>query len=181
MAFTTIDFPIHDGAKERLSNCRARGSTLLGIAISCVLILACSRNAMASDVAVVLNKNVKMQSITMSDLVKICKGDTSHWADGQALTLVILDPELPEMKVVVQKIYKLTPAEVRSLFTTANRAATNRHLMTMVDSPAELVRVVASKSGAIGLVDVYSITGAVSVLKVDDKLPLQPGYSLHGN
>jgi hypothetical protein len=31
------------------------------------------------------------------------------------------------------------------------------------------------------LVDVYSITGGVNVLKIGGKLPLEPGYSLHGN
>jgi hypothetical protein len=33
----------------------------------------------------------------------------------------------------------------------------------------------------VGLVDVYSINGGVTVLKVGGKLPLEPGYALHGN
>lgn len=180
----TVDFAIHEESRKRIRGSRGRTNsckTLLLMAIFSGLVLACNPRAMANDVAVVLNKNVKVQSLTMADLVKICKGDTGHWPDGQALTLVILDPELPEMKVVIEKVYKLTPAEVRTLFTATTRSTINRHSMIMVTSPAELVRVVASKPGAIGLVDVYSITGAVSVLKVDDKLPLQPGYSLHGN
>ena len=179
-----MDVAIHRCSKQGLRDFRTgtcAGKTLLVIAVFCGLVFACSPPATANDVAVVLNKSVKVQSITMSDLVKICKGDTSHWPDGQALTLVILDPESPEMKVVIQRVYKVEPAEVRSLFTPTSRSATNRHSMTMVTSPAELVRLVAAKPGAIGLVDVYSITGAVSVLKVDDKLPLQPGYLLHGN
>ena len=35
--------------------------------------------------------------------------------------------------------------------------------------------------GAVGLVDVYSITGAVKVVKIGGKLPLESGYPLHGN
>jgi hypothetical protein len=35
--------------------------------------------------------------------------------------------------------------------------------------------------GAVGVVDVYSITGGINVLKIDGKVPLDPGYVLHGN
>ena len=156
-------------------------AALLVAAIFCGLVLACAPGAMASDVAVILNKDVNLQSVSTSDLIKICKGDMNHWPDGQALTLVILEPELPAMRVVNEKVYKLTAAEVRALFTGTNRVAANRHSMIMVGSAAELVRVVALKPGAIGMVDVYSINGTVSVLKVDEKLPLEPGYWLHAN
>jgi len=160
----------------------AKGSkAFLILGAFCGLVLACAPLARANDIAVVLNKNVNLQSVTTSDLVKICKGDLTHWPDGQALTLVILEPESPAMKVVNEKIYKLSAAEVRALFSGTNHTPANHHSMIIVASPAELVRVVALKPGAIGLVDVYSINGAVSVAKVDDKLPLQPGYCLHGN
>lgn len=172
---------LEDLRKQLSSRGDAKGSkALLIVAAFCGFVLAGAPAARANDVAVVLNKNLNVQSVTTSDLVKICKGDINHWPDGQALTLVILDPELPAMKVVNERIYKLSAAEIRALFTGTNRTA-NHHSMIMVASPAELVRVVASKPGAIGLVDVYSITGAISVAKVDDKLPLQPGYYLHGN
>jgi hypothetical protein len=39
---------------------------------------------------------------------------------------------------------------------------------------------VGSTRGAIGLVDVYSITHDVKVLKIDDLLPLETGYLLRG-
>lgn len=165
----------------RRALCSRGESAFLIVAAFCAFVIAAAPVARASDIAVVVNKNVNLQSVTTSDLVKICKGDLNHWPDGQALTLVILDPELPAMKVVNEKIYKLSAAEVRALFTGTNRTTANRHSMIIVASPDELVRLVASKPGAIGLVDVYSITGAVSVTKIDDKLPLQSGYCLHGN
>jgi hypothetical protein len=31
------------------------------------------------------------------------------------------------------------------------------------------------------VVDVYSISGGVTVVRVGNKLPLEPGYVLHGN
>jgi len=40
---------------------------------------------------------------------------------------------------------------------------------------------VNSNPGAVGIVNVYSINSRVKVLKVDEKLPMEPGYLLHGN
>jgi ABC-type phosphate transport system substrate-binding protein len=48
-------------------------------------------------------------------------------------------------------------------------------------SDEDLVNRVASTPGAIGVVDVYSINSSVAVVKIGGKLPLEPGYLLHGN
>jgi hypothetical protein len=34
---------------------------------------------------------------------------------------------------------------------------------------------------AIGVIDVYNITGGVKVVKIDDKQPFDPGYALKGH
>jgi hypothetical protein len=39
---------------------------------------------------------------------------------------------------------------------------------------------VQTTPGAVGFVDVYSINSGISVIKVDGKSPLEPGYVLHG-
>jgi hypothetical protein len=51
----------------------------------------------------------------------------------------------------------------------------------VVSSDDELVSRVASIPGAVGVVDVYSINSSVAVVKLAGKLPLEPGYLLHGN
>jgi hypothetical protein len=51
----------------------------------------------------------------------------------------------------------------------------------VVDTDEAVLTKVETTPGAAGLVDVYSITSGVQVLKVGGKLPLEPGYPLHGN
>ncbi len=53
--------------------------------------------------------------------------------------------------------------------------------LSVVTSDEDLVNQVASIPGAVGVVDVYSINSSVAVVKVGGKLPLEPGYLLHGN
>ena len=44
-----------------------------------------------------------------------------------------------------------------------------------------MLQILQSKPGAVGIVDVYSITSALKVLRVDGKLPFDSGYAFSGN
>ena len=145
------------------------------------MILCAVLVAAAKDLAVVSNKENALQSLALADLVKICKGQTNRWPDGKPVTLVMLDPGLPEMKLVLQKVYELDPEQVRELISAANRGRTNHPAIVVVDSDETAVRRVQSIPGAVGVVDVYSITGGVNVLKIAGKNPFEAGYLLHGN
>jgi hypothetical protein len=117
----------------------------------------------------------------VAELIKICKGQSERWPDGKPVTLITRDPAAPEMKLILEKIYSLPKDEVEALIANANHSRANHPAVMVVDSDEALVKKVESTPGAVGLVDVYAITGGVTVLRIDGKLPLQPGYLLHGN
>ncbi len=135
----------------------------------------------ARDVALVSNKSNSIQDIALADLEKVCKGHTVRWPDGKPVTFVMMPPGAPEMKTVLQKVYGSSAVDVESLITTANHERKNHSAIVIVSSPEGVVQKVEATPGAVGVVDVYSITSGVTVLKIDGKLPLQPGYLLHGN
>ena len=74
----------------------------------------------------------------------------------------------------------ISAADIKDLIA-SSRAHSDALAVMVVQSDEVLVKAVATNPGAIGLVDVYSITSAISVLRIDGKLPLEPGYALHGN
>lgn len=137
--------------------------------------------ASARDLAVVSNKANALSGITVPDLVKISKGQTSHWPDGKSVTFIMRAPASAEMKVLLEKVYELPEAGVKELVTNANHGRMGHPAIMIADSDEELVNKVASLPGAIGVVDVYAINSSVSVVKLGGKLPLEPGYLLHGN
>lgn len=137
--------------------------------------------ASARDLAVVSNKTNSLTTITLPDLVKVCKAQTNRWPDGKAVTLIMRAPSDPEMKLFLEKVYELPESEVKDLIATANHGRTNHPAIMIVDSDEDLVNKVASIPGAVGVVDVYAINSSVAVVKVAGKLPLEPGYLLHGN
>jgi hypothetical protein len=137
--------------------------------------------AAAKDFALVSSKTNHVEAVSMAELVKICKGQTERWPDGKAVSVVLRDPASPEMRLVLEKIYGIPKEEVLTLITSANHARVNHPAIVVVDSDEAVVKKVESSPGAVGLVDVYAITGGVTVVKVGGKLPLEPGYALHGN
>jgi hypothetical protein len=137
--------------------------------------------ASARDLALVSNKANTVGAITLPDLVKVCKAQTNRWPDGKPVTFVMRAPSAPEMKVVLEKVYGLSENELNGLITTSNHGRPNHPAIVVATSDEDLVNKVASLPGAIGLVDVYSINSSVAVVKLGGKLPLEPGYLLHGN
>lgn len=143
--------------------------------VLCVLFASLGIAAQAKQMAVVVDKSNNTGGLTTAELVKVFKFDSRKWPDGRNVVLVMRDPSAPEMREVIEKLYHMQPDEVRALI------ASHRSEVVIVDSEEKLLKSVQSIPGAVGLVDVYSITGGINVLKVDGKLPLQPGYLLKGS
>jgi len=151
-------------------------------ALAIVLFLTSAATlALAKDVALVAKKGTAVNAVTMPDLLKLCKAQTSHWPDGKSVTLVMRDPSSADMKMVLEKVYGMTSAAVSDLIASANHGRAGHPAIVVVTSDDEIVHKVASTPGAVGLVDVYAINSSVDVMKVGGKLPFEPGYPLHGN
>ena len=150
--------------------------------ISILLFLAVGASlAAARDLAVVSNKANSFAAISLPELVKACKAQTNRWPDGKPVTVIMRAPSSPEMKLFIEKVYELSEAQVKDLIATANHGRTNHPAIVIVESDEDLVNKVASTPGAVGIVDVYAINSSVAVVKLAGKLPLEPGYLLHGN
>lgn len=137
--------------------------------------------AAARDLALVSNKANTFSTITLPDLVKVCKGQTNRWSDGKPVTFVMRSPSAPEMKLLLEKVYGLSEAQVRELIVAANHGRANHPAILVADSDEDLLNKVASIPGAVGVVDVYSINSSVNPIRIDGKLVFDTGYLLHGN
>lgn len=137
--------------------------------------------ASARDLALVSNKTNTIGTITIPELLKVCKAQNNRWPDGKPITFVMRAPSAPEMKVVLEKIYGMSEIEVNAFIATSNHGRPNHPAILIATSDEDLVNKVASLPGAVGVVDVYSINSSVAVIKIAGKLPLEPGYVLHGN
>ena len=144
---------------------------LLSILLAVVLI---SSAAQATQLAVVVDKANTTASLSSADLAKILKLANPKWPDGKQVVLVLRGVPGPEMQLALQKLSNMSGDQVKDLL------AAHKTSILIVNSEQEVLKSLSTIPGAIGLVDVYSLTSGVNVLKVDGKLPLEPGYLLRG-
>jgi len=148
------------------------------IALGALAVFSASAVPAVKNMAVVTSANSKLADVPLSELVKMCKGTTKAWPDGKNFVLVLKNPDAPEMHGVLAKLFGGGAVEAKLAIAKLNEA---HQTVKIVDSDEDLLRVVDSMPGAIGIVDVYAINSSVKVLRIDGKLPFDMGYALKGN
>jgi ABC-type phosphate transport system substrate-binding protein len=126
----------------------------------------------AHHIAVVVAKDNNAASVTSVNLARMFKAETRKWPDGKSVVL-ILHKDSPTQMETLQRLNKMSDVSLKAWF------ASHKDSVLFTDSDGEILRMVATVPGAIGLVDVRSINDKVKVLKVDGKLPLEEGYLPH--
>jgi len=126
----------------------------------------------AHHMAVVVNKDNAVQNVTSAQLDKIFKGELKKWPDGKPVVLVLHKSSPGEMETL-QHLSKMSEADVKALL------AAHKDEIRTVASDAEVIDAVATTPGAIGFVEEHSITDRVTVVRVDNKLPMEAGYLPH--
>jgi ABC-type phosphate transport system substrate-binding protein len=155
---------------------RIRGThSALFLALVLALFLLTAPLCMARDLAIVVNKSNATSKVTAAELEKLLKASVQNWPDGSKVKVFLTDPNSGDTKTILQRVYKMKPEEIKSLLD-AHKAD-----IKVVGSDETVLSMVDNTPGAIGVVNVYSITSHVKVLKVDEKLPMEQGYLLHGN
>lgn len=130
-------------------------------------------SAFAKDAAVVVAKTSTITAVHSAELAKAFKTLPPKWPDGKEIIIVVKAVNTPEAVAVGSKLLGQTGDFLTS--------AAGKMRIIVTTSDADTIKTVSAVPNSIGIVDIYSITGAVSVVKVDGKLPLEPGYLLHYN
>jgi hypothetical protein len=107
--------------------------------------------------------------------VKIFNVRTQSWRDGRPIKLVLREPSCADMQLVVRNLWAMTSEQAQT-FVQAHRGS-----IVVAGSDEAVLKFVGANRGAIGVVDLFSLTKDVKVLKVDGKLPVEQGYLLRGN
>lgn len=129
----------------------------------------------AKQLAIVTDAANPASNFSSDDLLKILNLRTHTWPDGKPIIVVVRDPSVAAMQVVLHKVFNMSVDQAHA-FIQAHKGS-----IMVADSDQAVIRFVASNWGAIGVVDVYSLTNEVHVVKVDGKLPFEQGYLLKGN
>jgi ABC-type phosphate transport system substrate-binding protein len=126
----------------------------------------------AHHMAVVVSKENSMDKMTSAQLGKMFRADTKKWPDGKLVVLVFHRASAGE-SITLQHLNKMSAAQLQA-WTTAHHDT-----LKLVDSDQDVLSIVESTPGAVGLVDVRSVNDHVKIVHVDGKLPMEDGYLSH--
>lgn len=137
-----------------------------------MLMLACLTPCFAHHMAVVVNKENNVGNVTAGHLGKIFRSEVKKWPDGK-LVVVVLHRESAGETETLHRLNKMTPEEWKAWVTA------HKESIQIVESDADVLKIVQSMPGAVGFVDVRAIDNSVNVVRVDGKLPMEAGYLPH--
>lgn len=145
----------------------------------CLLLAGAASVAYATDFAVVVNPANTTRALTLADLGKIFKAKTVAWPGGKSITIVLREPSSPAGKFVIEKVLGGSVDDDKAILNDPSRKSTVP--VVFAESDEEVLKIVEGNAGAVGVIDVYNITGGVKVVKIDEKQPFDPGYALKGH
>jgi ABC-type phosphate transport system substrate-binding protein len=144
-----------------------------------VVVLLAASVAFGTDFAVVVNPSNPVRQMTLADLTKIFKAKTASWPGGKGITIVLRDADAPGTKFILEKVLGASADDAKAVLNDPARKTSVPVVFAQSDD--EILKIVEGNAGAIGVIDVYNITGGVKVVKIDDKQPFDPGYALKGH
>jgi ABC-type phosphate transport system substrate-binding protein len=126
----------------------------------------------AHHMAVVVNKDNNVENVTAVHLSRIFRSEIKKWADGKTVVLVLHRDSAGETETL-ERLIKMSSDELKAM------VAAHKDSITLVESDADVLKMVQAIPGAVGLVDVRSVDNTINVVRVDGKLPMESGYLPH--
>ncbi|MFY9682984.1 MAG: substrate-binding domain-containing protein [Candidatus Sulfotelmatobacter sp.] len=126
----------------------------------------------AHHMAVVVNKDNNVENVTAVHLSRILRSEVKKWPDGKTVVLVLHKDSAGETETI-ERLIKVNADELRAMI------AAHKDSIMMADSDEDVLKIVQSTPGAVGLVDVRSVDNTINVVRVDGKLPMESGYLPH--
>lgn len=131
-----------------------------------------------SDVAVIIHPGVGVNDLALGEIRRLLLGDRQFWPSGQRVTLMIRAPVARERDVVLKKIYQMSESQFRQYWIAKVFRAEAVAGPKIVYSNAMATQLVQAIPGSISFVNAEHVPPGVKVLRVDGKLPGEPGYPL---
>jgi hypothetical protein len=129
-----------------------------------------------TDVAVVVNPNSPVSSLTTAALRKLFTGETRMWPGGTPVKLVIRAPGAHERAVVLQLLHFSEDEYDRYWINQAYRGEGVEPVAVFSNGMQK--EAVMGISGAIALIDARDLKPGLKILKIEGKLPGEEGYPL---
>lgn len=129
-------------------------------------------------IAIVVNPKSPVTDISFVDLRRIFLGEQQFWPDRSKITLLVRAPVAREREVVLNEIYKMDEDQFRQYWIGKMFRAEVAGGPKIVYSANMAINLVEVIPGSITFVLASEVTPKTRVVRIDGKLPSDPGYPL---
>jgi len=132
----------------------------------------------ARPLAIVVNKGVPVNGLSFTELRRVFLGEQQFWPDRSKVTLLVRAPTAYERSLVLDRIYRMDEDRFRQYWIGKMFRAEVAAGPKIVYSSEMALNLVSAIRGSITFVPLAAVTPEVKVLRIDGKLPSEPGYPL---
>jgi ABC-type phosphate transport system substrate-binding protein len=130
------------------------------------------------DVAVVVQPDTPVSNLSLAEVRKIFLGDRQYWTANMPVVLLIRAPVARERDVVLKIIYQMSESQFKQYWIAKIFRAESVSAPKVVYSNDMASELVTALPGAIAFVDSRDVRPGTKVVRVDGRLPGEPGYPL---
>jgi ABC-type phosphate transport system substrate-binding protein len=156
----------------------AKQKSLAVLLLAAICVVALAQKSANVDIAVVVHPDTPITNLSMADVRKVFLGDRQYWSTNVPVVLLIRAPVARERDVVLKRIYQMSDAQFKQYWIAKIFRAESASAPKVVYSNDMANELVSAIPGAIAFIDAREVRPGVKIVRVDGKLPGEPGYQL---
>jgi ABC-type phosphate transport system substrate-binding protein len=187
--FRTIGKTHYDPAQHRVLEERIVPMKRLFVVLitTAVVGFGAASQAVADDVAVIVNRSNPVEGLTMVQLRKIVLGQETTWTSGKKIAVLMTTPGQPERVGTLKIVCGMSETDFTLHFMRGAVWASS-HVVSSgsprpdppktVGSGVQVRQLVAGTADAVGFIKASQLDDSVKVITIDGSGPGQPDYRL---
>lgn len=132
----------------------------------------------ALDIAIVVHPETPVDSLTLAEVRKVFRGERQYWKPEMPVVLLVRAPVSRERDVVLRVIYQMSDAQFKQYWLAKIFRAEATSGPKIVYSNDIANQLVSAVPGAVGFMPSRDARSPLKILRVDGKLPGEPGYAI---
>jgi hypothetical protein len=156
----------------------AKQKSLAVLLLAAICVVALAQKSSNVDVAVVVHPDTPITNLSLAEVRKVFLGDRQYWSTNVPVVLLIRAPVARERDVVLKRIYQMSDAQFKQYWIAKIFRAESASAPKLVYSNDMANELVSAIPGAIAFIDAREVRPGAKIVRVDGKLPGEPGYQL---
>jgi hypothetical protein len=150
---------------------------LCALALAAVVIPAdLPAQSAGADVAIVAHPETPVEAITLAEVRRVFRGERQYWTPDLPVVLLVRAPVARERSVVLRVIYQMSEPQFKQYWIARIFRAEATSGPKIVYSNDIANQLAGAIPGAVGFMPAGEVKPPLKILRVDGKLPGEPGY-----